>query len=86
MECCAKIYYKTCTNYKMIQFCSLLRSCCAIGCVARVYTVWIVFCNEVVAVSKVPVVGVVYCVRAAPQVVLPGFTLYGSSSATRVLL
>jgi len=58
----------------MIWFCCLLRSCCAIGCVVGVYTVWIVFCNGVVAVSKVPVVGVFYIVWLG--VVLK---LYGSA-------
>ena len=35
-----------------LLFCCLLCSCCALGCVVGIYSVWIVFCIGVVAVSK----------------------------------
>ena len=42
------------------MFCCLLYSCCALGYVVRIYSVWIVFCNGVVDVNKITVVGVFY--------------------------
>jgi hypothetical protein len=49
------------TNYKIIKlFCCLLCSCCALGCIVGIYSVWIVFCNGVVAENKITAVGVFY--------------------------
>jgi hypothetical protein len=38
----------------------LLCSCCPLSCVVGIYSVWIVFCIGVVAVSKITAVAVFY--------------------------